>query len=175
MVEELDTAAATVRAVQIRRATEADWPAMWRFMAPVVAAGRTYTYPQDWTSDQAREGWLRLPGWTVLVAEGEDRLLGTVKFGPNFEGRGSHVANASFIVDPDVSGQGVGRALAQYALSAAHERGFRAMQFNAVVASNQPAIRLWRSLGFEILATVPEAFDHPEHGLVGLHIMHRML
>jgi ribosomal protein S18 acetylase RimI-like enzyme len=85
------------------------------------------------------------------------------------------VANASFLVDPAAAGHGVGRELGEYVLAAAAEAGYRAMQFNAVVETNTAAVHLWRSLGFTILATVPEAFAHPRHGLVGLHIMYRRL
>jgi L-amino acid N-acyltransferase YncA len=113
--------------------------------------------------------------WVVLVAEQEGRILGTARYGPNWPGRGSHVANASFVVDPQVGGRGVGRALAERVLADATTDGYCAMQFNAVVETNAGAIALWQSLGFAILATVPDAFDHPTHGLVGLHIMHRPL
>ena len=106
---------------------------------------------------------------------GDGRILGTAKYGPNWPGRGSHVANASFIVDPAVAGRGVGRALAERVLADARAAGYRAMQFNAVVETNTGAVALWQSLGFRVLATVPEAFDHPTRGLVGLHIMHRPL
>jgi hypothetical protein len=30
-------------------------------------------------------------------------------------------------------------------------------------------------IGFEVIETVPESFDHPDHGLVGLHVMYRAL
>jgi GNAT superfamily N-acetyltransferase len=93
----------------------------------------------------------------------------------NRGGPGSHVASASFMVDPDRAGQGVGRALGEHVIDWARQSGFRAIQFNAVVETNQPAVALWRSLGFEVLATVPEAFEHPRHGYVGLLIMHRFL
>lgn len=69
----------------------------------------------------------------------------------------------------------VGRALGEYALAWARERGYAAMQFNAVVESNHVAVRLWRALGFHIIGTVPEAFEHPTLGRVGLHVMHRRL
>ena len=159
----------------IRTATEGDWPGIWRFMAGVVAAGETYTYPQDMGPEQGRAAWMLAEPWVVLVAEQEGRILGTARYGPNWPGRGSHVANASFVVDPQVGGRGVGRALAERVLADATTDGYRAMQFNAVVETNAGAIALWQSLGFAILATVPDAFDHPTHGLVGLHIMHRPL
>jgi GNAT superfamily N-acetyltransferase len=100
-----------------------------------------------------------------------DVMLGTAKMGPNRPGRGAHVATASFMVDPACQGRGVGRALGQYTVEWARAAGFHSMQFNAVVETNTAAVLLWESLGFEILATVPEAFDHPEHGFVGLHVM----
>lgn len=159
----------------IRTATPQDWPGIWAFMSGVVAAGETYTYPQDMGPDEGRAVWMLTDPWVVLVAEEGDRILGTAKYGPNWPGRGSHVANASFVVDPAAAGHGVGRALAERVLADAAAAGYRAMQFNAVVATNTGAIALWESLGFGILATVPEAFDSPTHGLVGLHLMHRWL
>ena len=161
--------------VVIRTATGADWPGIWAFMAGVVAAGETYTYPQDMGADEGRAAWMLAEPWVVLVAVEGGRILGTAKYGPNWPGRGSHVANASFIVDPAASGRGIGRALAEHVLAAATAAGYRAMQFNAVVETNTGAVALWQSLGFRILATVPEAFDHPTRGPVGLHIMHRHL
>jgi GNAT superfamily N-acetyltransferase len=95
--------------------------------------------------------------------------------GSNRPGPGSHVAGASFIVDPRAAGHGVGRALGEDAVEWARASGFRAMQFNAVVETNTRAVALWRSLGFEIIGTVPEAFQHPTDGYVGLHVMYRRL
>jgi L-amino acid N-acyltransferase YncA len=161
--------------VETRAAAEADWPAIWTFLQPVLAAGRTYTYPQDITEQEARAAWLLERPWRTLVAVREGRVVAVAKYGPNWPGRGAHVANASFVVDPGAEGTGVGRALAEQVLAAARADGFRAMQFNAVVETNVGAIALWRSLGFTTLATVPQAFDHPERGLVGLRIMHRFL
>ena len=161
--------------MRFRPATDADWPQLWAFLAPVLGAGETYTYPQDISEAEARQTWLLPEPWQVVVADAGDRIVGVAKYGPNQPGRGAHVANASFVVDPAHEGHGVGRALAEHVLAEARERGFRAMQFNAVVETNAAAVRLWESLGFRILATVPEAFDHPTAGLVGLHLMHRAL
>jgi len=166
---------ATIRDVLIRTATASDWPGIWTFMSGVIAAGETYTYPQDMGPDEARAAWMAAEPWAVLVAEEGTRILGTAKYGPNWPGRGSNVANASFIVDPAAGGRGVGRALAERVLTDAAAAGYRAMQFNAVVSTNTGAVALWESMGFRILATVPAAFDHPSAGLVGLHIMHRPL
>ncbi len=140
-----------------------------------MAAGRTYAYPEGLTSDQAHELWLeRPPGITVVATDG-DVVLGSAKAAPNRPGRGAHVATASFMVAPAHAGRGVGRALGEHVVHWARAAGYRAMQFNAVVETNSGAVHLWRSLGFTIIGTVPEAFDDAEHGLVALHVMHRRL
>lgn len=159
----------------IRDATADDWPSIWPIMQAIVRAGETYTYPRDMSETAGHSAWLGLPGAVVLVAEDADGVLGSAKIVPNQQGPGAHVANASFIVGPAARGKGVGRALGEAALVRARALGFRAMQFNAVVEANTAAVCLWRSLGFDIIGTVPEAFDHPDAGLIGLHIMHRRL
>jgi L-amino acid N-acyltransferase YncA len=161
--------------VTIRDATAGDWPAIWSFLAPVLAAGETYTIDRDISSDAARAWWLRPDARVYVALTDSGDVVGTAKLLRNFDGPASHVANASFVVDPAASGRGIGRALGEHVLAAARAAGFRAMQFNAVVESNTAAVALWRSLGFEILATVPDAFDSPAHGPVGLHVMHRQL
>lgn len=162
--------------VTIREAGAADWPAIWPIVEAVVRAGETYTYPRDLDEAGGQGLWMLPTPAVVLVAVDEAGcVLGTAKFAPNQMGPGSHVANASFMVSPAARGRGVGRALGEAVIVGARDRGFRAMQFNAVVEANRAAVRLWLSLGFEILATVPEAFDHPTEGLVGLHVMHRRL
>ncbi len=159
----------------IRDARADDWAQIWPFFERIVREGETYAYPEDMTSDAARALWFE-PGGSVLVAVDDDeRVLGSAKTGPNRPGRGSHVSTASFMVDPDAGGRGVGRALGEHVLERARAAGFRSMQFNAVVETNAVAVRLWRSLGFDVIGTVPEAFDHPHHGYVGLHVMYRRL
>jgi GNAT superfamily N-acetyltransferase len=159
----------------IRTATLDDWAQIWPTFQQIVAAGETYAYPDDLTSDQARSYWLEPPPGHAVVAIDGDRVLGTAKTGPNRPGRGAHVATASFMVSPGAQGRGVGRALAEYVLQWARDAGYRSMQFNAVVETNTAAVRLWQTLGFEIIGTVPEAFDSATHGLVGLQVMYRQL
>ncbi|MFF2039807.1 GNAT family N-acetyltransferase [Kitasatospora sp. NPDC058170] len=160
----------------IRDAVTEDWPAVWPFFHAIVAAGETFTYPTDLTSDQGRDWWLLpAPSRTVVAVDEDGTVLGTAKMNRNHLGNASHIASASYMVDPAHSGRGVGRALAAYTLAWARESGYRAMQFNAVVASNERAVKLYHSLGFEILGTLPEGFRHPTEGYVGLHIMHRAL
>jgi GNAT superfamily N-acetyltransferase len=153
-----------------------DWAAIWPFLRRIVAAGETYCYDRGITEDQARRLWLPdPPGRTVVAVDSDGAILGTAKVHPNQGGPGGHVATASFMVDPARTGRGVGHALGEHVIGWARAQGYRAMQFNAVVETNTRAVALWRSLGFQILATVPEAFDHPVHGYVGLHVMHRRL
>jgi L-amino acid N-acyltransferase YncA len=159
--------------MEIREATAADWPRIYPFFARIVAAGETYAYPEGLSAAAAQPLWMeRPPGHTVVAVDG-DVVLGSAKMGPNRPGRGSHVATASFMVDPAHAGRGVGRALGRYMIGWAARQSYAAIQFNAVVETNASAVHLWQALGFRILATVPAAFRHPTHGRVGLHIMYR--
>ncbi|MEH1098423.1 GNAT family N-acetyltransferase [Micromonospora sp. CPCC 205561] len=162
--------------MQIRAATIDDWPLVWPFLREIVAAGETYTWPRDVAEERARTMWLvPPPGRTVVAVDADGAVLGSAKLVPNQLGPGDHVANASFMVAPAAGGRGVGRALGEHVLALARAEGYRAMQFNAVVATNTRAVALWRSLGFEVVGRVPEAFRHPGEGLVDLLVMHRRL
>jgi len=166
--------------MHIREAVPQDWPRIWPFFAQIVTAGQTYAYPDPIDEETGRALWMTSPPAHTVVAVDEvddpaAAVLGSASWGPNRPGRGSHIATASFMVNPMAQGRGVGRALAEHVIGAAAEAGYHAMQFNAVVETNGPAVHLWQELGFEIIGTVPEAFDHPEHGLVGLHVMYRRL
>ena len=161
--------------MRVREATADDWPRIHPFFSAIVAAGESYAYPEGLTLEQARPLWMEQPPGVTFVAVDGHEVLGSAKTGPNRPGRGAHVATASFMVDPAHAGRGVGRLLGEHVVAHARAAGHRAMQFNAVVETNTAAVALWRSLGFAVLATVPEAFDHPVHGLVGLHVMHRTL
>jgi L-amino acid N-acyltransferase YncA len=161
--------------MEIREFAESDWASVWPIYQNVVNAGETYTYDPNWSEHRAHEVWVEpAPGRTFVAVDG-DRIVGTAHVGPNKPARGSHVATASFMVDPDARGLGVGRALCAHVLDSARADGYTSMQFNAVVETNSGAVKLWQELGFRIIGTVPEAFDHPTHGRVGLHIMYRQL
>ena len=160
----------------IRPITEADWPAVYPVFREVVAAGETYAYPEGLSSSEAHDLWVESPpGVTVVAVSDDGTVLGSAKSGPNRPARGSHVATASFMVSEGARGLGVGRALGEWVLAWARERGYAAMQFNAVVETNVAAVHLWRELGFEVVGTVPEAFSSRSQGRVGLHVMHRHL
>ena len=162
--------------MQIREAKPSDWDAIWPFLNRIVAAGDTFTYPADTDEKQAHDGWLlAAPDRTVVAVDETRTVLGTAKMNQNHMGNASHIASASYMVDPAHTGRGVGRALCEYTLEWARVQGYRAMQFNAVVETNTRAVGLYESLGFEVVGTLDEGFRHPEHGYVGLHIMYRRL
>jgi L-amino acid N-acyltransferase YncA len=161
--------------VLIRDATGDDWPAIYPIFDSIVREGRTYAYPENLSSDEARVYWVaQAPGRTIVAVE-DDVILGTSTMGSNRPGRGSHIATASFMVSPDARRRGVGRALGEHMLDWAREQGYRGIQFNAVVETNTAAVRLWQSIGFEIIGTVPGAFSHVDDGYVGLHVMFQRL
>lgn len=160
----------------VREATAHDWPSMWSFMEGIVRAGETFSWDRETTEGEARQMWFpQPPGRTFVAVTSGGTILGTANSVRNHRGGAAHIASASFMVDPARSGQGAGRALGTHVLNQARDDGFLAMQFNAVVETNTRAVALWRSLGFEVLATLPDGFHHPIHGYVGLHIMHRTL
>lgn len=162
--------------MDLRTATDQDWAAIHPIYRAVMAEGRTYAVPEDQTLEEARSWWMEQPpGRTVVAVDEDGAVTGSAKMGPNRPGRGRHIATASFLVAPAHQGRGVGRALGQHVIDWARGEGYHGIQFNAVVEVNHPAVHLWHSLGYEIIGTVPEAFDHPEEGLVGLHVMYRRL
>ncbi|MEU9287972.1 GNAT family N-acetyltransferase [Streptomyces sp. NPDC048275] len=158
----------------IREAAADDWPRIWPFWHRIVAAGETYTWDPDTSEEAAHALWMA-PGKRVYVAQdATGTVVGSAYVTPNYGGPAARIANAGFMVDPDHAGLGAGRALAEHVLAAAKADGYRGMVFNAVVETN-PAVKLWTSLGFTILGTVPDAYEHARHGRVGLHIMYRAL
>ena len=155
--------------VTIRPIEDPDWSAVAAIIDEVARGGQTYAMEVPGSLAEAQEFW---SGQQVVVALAGDEILGTAKMGPNRPAQGSHVGTASFMVSSAARGRGVGRALGEYVVAWHRDRGFQAIQFNAVVETNTSAVRLWRSLGFEIIGTVPNAFRLPGGEYVGLHVMH---
>jgi GNAT superfamily N-acetyltransferase len=154
----------------IRRFEDDDWPAVERIIAAVLDEGETYAMPPV-AGDAARAFWLEGTD-EVVVAQVDGEVLGTAKMGGNRPAQGGHVGTASFMVAEQARGHGIGRALGAYAVQWHRERGFRGVQFNAVVETNVAAVRLWQALGFQVVGTVPGAFRRPDGTYVGLHVMY---
>jgi L-amino acid N-acyltransferase YncA len=161
------------RFIAIRPLEERDREAVHAIVNAVIAAGDAFMEeaPLDLA---AFDRWLcgYRCGW---VAEQQGRIAGACVLRPNHSGRGAHIANAAYMVDPAFRGRGIGRALGEHSILEAKRLGFRAMQFNAVVASNAAAVATWRSLGFAVVGTIPCAFRGPKGGYDDLLIMHRGL
>ena len=160
--------------LNIRLATEADRDAIWNILHAVIAAGDTYTFDPKISRDEALAYWFRADTHTY-VAEQDRQIVGTYILKANQPALGSHVANAAFMIALEARGLGVGRKMGDHCLSEARRLGFRAMQFNFVVSTNEAAIRLWKQLGFETVGNLPGAFRHPERGYVDVYIMFRSL
>lgn len=158
----------------IRPANAADDPAIWRILEPTFRAGETYPIPRDISGAGALAYW-RAPGHAVFVAEDGGTVVGTYYLRANTLGGGDHVANCGYMTAQAMTGRGVARAMCAHSLDVARERGFRAMQFNFVIASNERAVRLWRSCGFAIVGALPGAFEHPRLGIVDAYVMFRTL
>jgi ribosomal protein S18 acetylase RimI-like enzyme len=157
---------------EARRVEDAD--AIWGILEPVIRAGETYALSRDLNREEALDYWFS-HGHEVFVADDEGQIVGTYFMHPNQKGGGSHVANCGYVTAAAASGRGIARRMCSHSLEYATGRGFRTMQFNFVVKSNERAVRLWESLGFSIVGTLPEAFLHPVHGYTDAYVMYRKL
>jgi ribosomal protein S18 acetylase RimI-like enzyme len=162
--------------MEIRPATPADADGIWQILEPRIRAGETYPLPVDLAREAALADWFA-PGHDVFVAlsEGAGRIVGTYYVRANQIGGGSHVANCGYMTGASTEHRGVGRAMCLHSLAEARRRGFLAMQFNFVVSTNERAVRLWQSCGFEIVGRLPGAFRHPVHGYVDAFVMFQRL
>ncbi len=158
----------------IRPAQLDDHDAIWCILKPVIRAGETYPLPREMSQAEAIAYWIR-PDHETFVAEEDGRVLGTYYLRANQLGGGGHVANCGYITASDASGRGVARRMCEHSLQHARDRGFRAMQFNFVISTNERAIHLWTSMGFETVGRLPLAFNHPTHGYVDALLMFRTL
>lgn len=160
--------------VTIRLAATQDQDTIWSILEPIVRAGETYTLPRDMSRDKALAFWFSEAN-EVFVAETDGAVVGTYFLRSNQKGGGAHVANCGYVTAPAASGQGVASAMCSHSLERAKNRGFRAMQFNFVISTNERAVRLWQRFQFEIVGRLPAAFEHPEKGYVDAYVMYRSL
>lgn len=158
----------------VRPANTEDGEAIWCILEPIIREGDTYALPRDIGRDAALGYW-RAPEHQVFVAETDGAIIGTYYLRANQQGGGAHVANCGYMTAPWARGQGIARALCLHSLERARALGFRAMQFNFVVSTNDRAVRLWQSLGFSIVGRLPEVFAHPQLGFVDAYVMFQNL
>lgn len=149
----------------IRKALETDFPNILPIFHEIIQGGDTYDFEETASEKDAFEYWFG-KGVTSFVMEDEGKILGFYKIIQNHRGRGSHVANASFMVASHARGKGIGRKMGEDCIRLAREMGFKAIQFNFVISTNEPAMKLWKSLGFKELCRLPGAFNHKKLGYV---------
>lgn len=156
--------------VKIRAADPGDRHIVWTILEPIIRAGDAYALPHDLDEAASLAYWFA-PEHEVFIAEVEGTVVGSYYLRTNQRGGGSHVANCGYATSIAARGGGVAAAMCAHSLDRARGRGFRAMQFNFVLSTNQPAIHLWQRHGFEIVGTLPKAFLHPAFGYVDAYVM----
>lgn len=161
--------------IEIRPFETNDWDGVWDIIAPVFRAGETYPFSPGITKDDAFQAWVTAPAATYVATDGGNEILGTYYIKPNQPALGAHVCNCGYIVAEQARGRGVASLMCEHSQHEAVDQGFRAMQFNLVVSTNEGAVRLWQSLGFDIIGTLPGVFNHARLGHVDAHVMFKTL
>lgn len=161
--------------MEIRKYQETDWSQIWPMIEKVFRAGETYAFSPEITEEEARKVWIELPRETYVAIGQDEKILGTYFIKPNQPGLGAHVCNCGYIVSENVRGQGVASCMCEHSQQVAVNLGFRAMQYNLVVSTNEGAIRLWKKLGFQVVGTLPKAFNSRSSGYVDALIMYKKL
>jgi ribosomal protein S18 acetylase RimI-like enzyme len=161
--------------ITIRRFQESDWPAVWSILRTTFQAGDTYAFSPESTEAEIHKAWIDAPAATYVACTAEGEIVGTYFIKPNQPGLGSHVCNCGYVVAPEAQGRGIASAMCEHSQTEAVALGFRAMQFNLVVATNERAVRLWQRLGFGIVGTLPRAFRHQRLGFVDALVMYKEL
>jgi ribosomal protein S18 acetylase RimI-like enzyme len=160
--------------IDIREYQASDWPALWPILNKAIAAGDTFAWDPNSTEAEVREAWIDAPEAT-FVASMNERIVGCYFIKPNQPGLGAHVCNGGYCVDPDVRGRGIAALMCEHSQEQAAARGFRAMQFNFVIATNEPAVHLWQKLGFHTVGRLPGAYRHARLGYVDALVMFKTL
>ena len=156
----------------IRAATTNDHDGIWEVFEQVIRAGDTYAFNPDTPKEDLPKLWFA-PGMKVYVAEENGKILGTYFIKPNQPGLGAHIANCGYMVHPEARGRGLGKQLFDHSWQVAKESGYKGMQFNFVVSTNQAAVQLWQKLSFKIIGVIPKGFNHRQLGYVDAYIMFR--
>jgi ribosomal protein S18 acetylase RimI-like enzyme len=161
--------------IGIRELGQDDWPRVWTLLRDTFARGDTYTFDSSLDEATVRHIWVEAPSATFVACDEHGTLLGTYFIKPNQPGRGAHVSNCGYVVSAEAAGRGVATAMCEHSQAWAIARGYRAMQFNFVVSTNERAVRLWQHLGFEIVGRLPGAFRHAQLGFVDAFVMYKTL
>jgi L-amino acid N-acyltransferase YncA len=159
---------------EIKKAQKEDFEEIWAIISGILKKGDTYPFAPETSKAEAFQIWMTYPKATY-VAYSEGEMVGTYYIKPNQPGLGSHVCNAGYMVASKARGKGIGRAMCRHSLDEARQLGFKAMQFNLVVSTNESAVMLWQDLGFEIIGTLPKAFNHRQKGFVDAFVMYQWL
>jgi ribosomal protein S18 acetylase RimI-like enzyme len=161
--------------LSIRRFRETDWPEVWRILATTFKAGDTYAFPPESSEAEIHTIWVDAPSATYVACAPDGKVLGTYFIKPNQPGLGAHVCNCGYVVAGEAQGRGIATAMCEHSQAEAKGMGFRAMQFNLVVSTNERAIRLWRRLGFAVVGSLPRSFRHLRLGYVDALVMYKEL
>ncbi|MEL6554674.1 MAG: N-acetyltransferase [Cyanobacteria bacterium J06621_11] len=159
----------------LRPYTSTDWPAVWCMIEPVFRSGETYAFPPEISEDEARRVWIEAPLVTYVAVDESEKLAGTYYIKPNQPALGAHICNCGYIVSKAARGKGLATLMCEHSQAEARQLGFRGMQFNLVVSTNEAAIYLWRKLGFTTVGRLPGAFQHSKEGFVDALIMFKSL
>jgi len=158
----------------IRKATINDLEEIWKIFETVIKTGDTFAFPPGTGKDELQKIWFA-PGMNTFVAEDNGKITGSYFIRPNQPGLGSHIANCGFMVDPEVRAMGIGGQLCEHSIQIAKELGYKGIQYNLVVSTNEKAVKLWERFGFKIIGTIPGGFNHQEFGYVNAYIMFRAI
>jgi L-amino acid N-acyltransferase YncA len=161
--------------IRIQPCRPQHWASVWRILRPAFRAGETYAFSPDIGEVEARHAWIQVPAATFVALNSEDEVLGTYYLKPNQPALGAHVCNCGYVVAGQARGQGIGSAMCEHSQLEARARGFRAMQYNLVVCTNEDAIRLWKKHGFAVIGVLPGAFRHARLGYVDALVMYKSL
>lgn len=159
----------------IREYQASDRPEIWSLLHATFLDGDTYTFPPESTEEEIHGAWVDVPAKTFVACDADGQILATYFIKPNQPGLGAHVCNCGYVVSPKARGQGIASQMCEHSQAVAIAMGFRAMQFNFVVSTNEPAIRLWEKLGFSVVGRLPGAFHHRQLGYVDALVMFKEL
>ena len=160
--------------IDIIEASGSHWRGIWKTLQPTFECGDTYAYPPGISEEEAKYFWFEIPQKTLIAVDG-DEILGVYYIKPNQPGLGGHICNIGYVVSREKRGEGIGTQLAKHSFQLAKDLGFYAIQANLVVSTNTKAIKLWQSMGFEIIGTIPSGFNLKGQQYVDAHIMFKVL